>query len=77
MGVDNMKNKELMEVLSKIPDDAKIYVESDHGQKSESAYYIFVSKSPNLWLYGDDVDWHNINSVGCDFLSQVRAVLIA
>ena len=52
-----MTKGELIALLQGVPNDAVIYVESDHGQTPEQAAYISFVRSSNLPFYGDDLPW--------------------
>ena len=43
-----MTVKELIVELNKIPENAEVYVEADHGQQPEKAHSLFVTTSKKL-----------------------------
>ena len=73
-----MKVSELLKDLKEVPEDAVVYIESDHGQSSEQAggvYYTTRTGIDNkLPYYGDDFDWCERGDV--EDISCVTAVLI-
>lgn len=52
-----MTVKELIEKLNQVPENALVYVESDHGQCSEHAGDIEVCFDNNTPFYGEDLEW--------------------
>jgi len=62
--------KQLKERLDNYPDDAIIYIESNHGQKSEQAGFFIDTASFDGFLpyYGDELDWGE----GDDTIRAVR-----
>ena len=55
-----MTNKELKEILSKVPDNSIIYVQSDHGQQCEqSGQVLFTTQdlTDKPPYYGEDINW--------------------
>jgi len=72
-----MTVKELKEILSRIPDDAIIYVEADHGQQPEQADIVYMTneefeeKAP---YYGEDLDWEDVEDI--KKFNKITAVLI-
>jgi hypothetical protein len=65
----------LRDVINKVPDEAVVYVESDHGQSAEQAGHILVCYSPKQPYYGDDLGWEEIDE-NTEW-ENVRSVLIA
>jgi len=57
-----MTKKELLEVLSGIPDHAEVYVEADHGQipMRASNYDLCVYNHEESPWMGDDLNWVGI-----------------
>lgn len=76
--------KELKETLKEIPDDAKVFIQCDHGQNIESAYYIEPSRSVNtdcieemIFEYENWKECYDEDSVEkYDENSKITAVLI-
>lgn len=54
-----MNVKELMDVLSKCPPEATVYVEADHGQQPEQASSFFISLDDTIEYYGDEMTWQD------------------
>ena len=73
-----MNIKKLKEIINLIPEDAKIYVEADHGQQSEIAHNILFCIDDcgyqRLPYYGEDLDW--CQQVEIEDFTEVIAVLI-
>lgn len=49
--------KELKELLSNMPDTAKVYIMADHGQMPESANYVSKTNAEELPYYAEDANW--------------------
>ena len=56
---------ELKEYLENIPDDAKVYVEADHGQSPEPWGYMETTSSSELPYDGEEIAW-NEPLIMCD-----------
>ena len=55
-----MKKRDLLAKIKSIPDDAEIYVMSDHGQQSEKGSHVSYSYNVGkLPFYGEDLEWHD------------------
>jgi len=68
-----MTFRELYDLIADCNMDAVIFIEADHGQKPEQAYFVSVTHDKDLDR-GDDINWTPIdNSSG---LSTVTAILI-
>lgn len=53
-----MTKKELIEQLKDMPDDAVVFVVSDHGQSPEESFCIDISSTPeSYWDDTDEIDW--------------------
>jgi hypothetical protein len=71
-----MNVKELTETLNLLPDDAKVYIEADHGQQAETAHNILAYYGKRkLDYYGDELGWEEFCSAIPD--DEVKAVLIS
>lgn len=71
-----MTKDELLEALKYVPGNAKVYVESDHGQQSEmssTVYYCDEEYGEKLPFYGEDLDFCGRDQVK---IKSVKAVLI-
>lgn len=66
---------DLIEKLSKYPQNAIVYIESDHGQQPEQADFISVTTANEQPFYGEDLTWHREEEVTQNM--KVRAVLIS
>lgn len=69
---------ELKKLLSEIPEETIVYIETDHGQQSEQASHILVTdeyfedgKAP---YYGEEFGWLEIDELYD--IKNVTAVLI-
>lgn len=73
-----MTNKELKEMLNKVPDNAVIYCESDHGQIPEQInnvmFCIDGCSCEKLPYYGEDLGWFELKEI--EDMSKVIAILI-
>lgn len=74
----NMTNKKLKEILNRVPDDAVVYCESDHGQQPERANGVLFCIDDcgyrKLPHYGEDLDWFEYQEI--EDMNEVIAVLI-
>ncbi len=76
-----LNNQELIEILSKLPNNAKIYREADHGQQPEGdpsiSVGVFLGEnfpySPN-----DDshINWMDVSNVHEDKFHLINCILI-
>lgn len=70
-----MDVKKLKDLIENIPDNAKVYVESDHGQTSEIAGAVCVTyDDSDLPFYGDELEWENTGDMSAPL--NVTAVRI-
>jgi hypothetical protein len=71
--------KELKDKLLNFPDDAIVYIESDHGQQSEQAGIIFATDEvfeDEVPYYGEDICWEDDWEMIKDNFNIVTAILI-
>jgi hypothetical protein len=57
MGEEGMTIKELKTTIDNMPDEAIVYIESDHGQLPEQAGVISKTATSHLEYYGDEIPW--------------------
>jgi hypothetical protein len=65
----------LIEALKGVPGSARVYVQADHGQCSETAHYINLSNYSGSLPYSDD-DNEVFEEEECN-LEDVTAILIS
>lgn len=72
-----MTVKELKELLENAPDDAKVFIESDHGQCPESAGGILscYDKKIKESYYGEDFSFEDVDPKKTKF-KLAQAILI-
>jgi len=58
-----MKVGELKVILEGLPDDAKVYVEADHGQSPESAGWFTMTSDADLPYSGENIEWSEDNDI--------------
>jgi len=74
-----MNNKELIEILTKLPQDAKIYREADHGQTPEAdpgvCVGVFLGEE-FPYMDDEDIKWLDLDGVAEDKLKLINCILI-
>ena len=69
--------KTIRDILSELPDNAAVYIEADHGQRSEVAGCVYATderfEDNRTPYYGDDIEWMEISD--CD-ISKITAISI-
>jgi len=70
-----MTKQGLLEMIRNMPDTAVIYIEGDHGQRSQQAMFVHVTTDIDLYYDGEDIDWsHDVESVD---INSITAILIS
>jgi hypothetical protein len=74
-----MDNKELIKILAKLPENAKIYREADHGQTPEAdpgvMVGVFLGKEFPYMCDGE-INWLDPDEVAEDKLHLINCILI-
>ena len=68
--------KELKEILGKLPEDATVYVEADHGQTPEQQNYVCVALVNEKEYYLEYCTWIDVEESTDEYRDKANVVLI-